>query len=100
MTSGELRNVHPADPRKRSLDHSIDAASISSASESSRSVRSKQGPSDSVGDIIRMDIFTGPDADLDLVPLVDLWPDIANTLKEEDIPSPLELYEEIKTIQG
>ncbi|KAL1945508.1 hypothetical protein VTO73DRAFT_2359 [Trametes versicolor] len=98
VTSGELRNVHPADPRKRSLDHSIDAASISSAS--SRSVRSEQGPSDSVGDIIRMDIFTGPDDDLDLVPLVDLWPDIANTLKEEDIPSPLELYEEIKTMQS
>lgn len=98
VTSSESRNVHPAELADSSLEHNNDATSISSAS--SRSIQSEQGPSDSVGDIIRMDIFTGPDADLDLVPLVDLWPDIANILKEADIPSPLELYKEIKTIQG
>lgn len=97
VTLSELRNVHSAELANRSLEHNNNAASISSASF--RSVRSEQGPSDSVGDIIRMDIFTGPDADLDLVPLVDLWPDIANTLKEEDLPSPLELYKEIEAIQ-
>ncbi|OJT11022.1 hypothetical protein TRAPUB_12476 [Trametes pubescens] len=98
VTSGEARNVHAAELANKSLGHNSDAVSISSAL--SRSIRSEQGASDSVGDIIRMDIFTGPDDDLDLVPLVDLWPDIANMLKEEDIPSPLELYEDIKTIQG
>lgn len=48
---------------------------------------------------MQMDIFTGPDEDLALVPLVDLWPNLAEHLKEADIPSPLELQDEIKTIQ-
>ncbi len=82
----------------RSQEGNGDAASLSSSW--SRSSRSARGPMSSVDDIMRMDIFTGPDEDLDLVPLVDLWPDLTDNLKEEDIPSPLELYGEIKTIQG
>ncbi|OJT06561.1 hypothetical protein TRAPUB_2638 [Trametes pubescens] len=76
-------------------DLSGDAASVSSHWS-----RSARGPMSSVEDIMRMDIFTGPDEDLALVPLVDLWPDLSANLEEEDIPSPLELYKEIETIQG
>ncbi|KAI0365061.1 hypothetical protein BV20DRAFT_780821 [Pilatotrama ljubarskyi] len=36
-----------------------------------------------------MNIFAGPDQDVALQPLVDLWLDLEDHLKEEDIPCPL-----------
>lgn len=41
-----------------------------------------------------MNIFAGPNQDVGVVPLVDLWLDLADNLKQEDIPNPLELLKE------
>ncbi|KAH9889305.1 hypothetical protein C8Q73DRAFT_707074 [Cubamyces lactineus] len=42
-----------------------------------------------------MDIFSGPNDDVDLVPLVDLWiSELGDHLKQEDIPTPQEMYAE------
>ncbi len=89
-------------PSEASADHrqETNADAVSTSLESSKSSKSVQDPISSVDDIMRMDIFTGADEDLGLVPLVDLWPELANNLKEEDIPSALELYREIDMIQG
>ncbi|OJT06556.1 hypothetical protein TRAPUB_2633 [Trametes pubescens] len=89
--------VGDAESASHRQEDDMDAASVSS--RSSRSGRSIRRPMTSVEDIMAMDIFTGPAEDLYLVPLVDLWPELANNLKEEDIPSPLELYREIEMIQ-
>ncbi|KAL1945496.1 hypothetical protein VTO73DRAFT_2347 [Trametes versicolor] len=74
-----------------------DGASISS--EWSRSRESAEVLNSNFDNFLGMDIFAGPDEDLALVPLVDLWPDLAATLKEEDIASPLDLQKEIEAIQ-
>lgn len=92
------QNVRSTEYATHALEDSPDAASVSS--EWSTSSKGARGPTTSVEDIMQMDIFTGPDEDLALIPLVDLWPDLAGYLKEDDIPSPLELYQEIKTIRG
>ncbi|KAI0327916.1 hypothetical protein GY45DRAFT_1372780 [Cubamyces sp. BRFM 1775] len=53
----------------------------------------------SLEDIAAMEIFSGPNDDSELVPLVDLWmSDLAEHLKQEDIPSPLEMYAEFDHI--
>lgn len=75
-----------------------DSASISF--EWSRSRESAEVINSNFDDFLGMDIFAVADEDLALVPLVDLWPVLAATLKEEDIASPLELQKEIDTIQG
>ncbi|EIW54312.1 uncharacterized protein TRAVEDRAFT_132466 [Trametes versicolor FP-101664 SS1] len=90
-------NGLPEESTQCPQEGSVDAASMSSGW--SRSNESTRGPMTSVEDIMHMDIFTGPDEDLDLVPLVDLWPDLADNLKEEDIASPLELHREIEQVQ-
>lgn len=41
-----------------------------------------------------MGIFAGPDQDVGVLPLVDLWLDLADNLKQEDIPDPLEFLKE------
>lgn len=41
-----------------------------------------------------MNIFAGPNQDVGIIPLVDLWLDLAENLKQEDIPNPLELLKE------
>ncbi|OSC96640.1 hypothetical protein PYCCODRAFT_1261580 [Trametes coccinea BRFM310] len=48
-----------------------------------------------------IDPFSGPDDDVELVPLVDLWiSELADHLKEEDIPHPSELMAEFEEITG
>lgn len=41
-----------------------------------------------------MNIFVGPNQDVIVLPLVDLWLDLADNLKQEDIPNPLEFLQE------
>ncbi|KAJ8489085.1 hypothetical protein ONZ51_g3165 [Trametes cubensis] len=53
----------------------------------------------SLDDIDAIDIFSGPNEDTDLVPLVDLWiSELSDYLKQEDIPSPLEMFDEFNEI--
>lgn len=72
------------------------SASSQSLSDScdSRTVSSGKSDLDSVDRIMAMGIFSGPNQDLDLLPLCELWLDMAPQLKEEDIPSPTGLFEE------
>ncbi|KAI0350643.1 hypothetical protein OH77DRAFT_1412785 [Trametes cingulata] len=53
---------------------------------------------DEVDALMAMDIFGGPDQDVAVLPLVDLWLDLADQMKEESIPCPLELIRERDTI--
>ncbi|OJT08376.1 hypothetical protein TRAPUB_715 [Trametes pubescens] len=77
------------DPSARKPPSVTSASSRSSfGSSASRSVMSEESDMNSVDEIMAMDIFTGPNADLDLLPLCELWLDMAVQLKEEDIPSP------------
>ncbi|OJT08381.1 hypothetical protein TRAPUB_720 [Trametes pubescens] len=64
----------------------------SSRSSASRSVISGEGDLNSVDEAMNM--FTGRNADLDLLPLCELWLDMTAQLKEEDIPSPAGFFEE------
>lgn len=41
-----------------------------------------------------MGIFAGPDQDVGVLPLVDLWLDLSDNLKQEDIPDPLDFLKE------
>lgn len=45
-----------------------------------------------------MNIFAGPNQDVIVLPLVDLWLDLADNLKQEDIPNPLEFLQERDTV--
>ncbi|TFK84706.1 hypothetical protein K466DRAFT_654628 [Polyporus arcularius HHB13444] len=48
-----------------------------------------------------MDLFGWePNAEIPLIPLADLWLEIADHLTQEEIPSPLELYEEVRAIRS
>ncbi|KAI0350621.1 hypothetical protein OH77DRAFT_1430801 [Trametes cingulata] len=50
-------------------------------------------------DLLHMDIFNiAHDPDVQFLPLVDLWFDLAEHLTEDEIPSPLDFYEERKAI--
>lgn len=64
----------------------------SSVSSASSSVNSRESYLNSVDEI--MAIFGGGKADLDLLPLCELWLDMTAQLKEEDIPSPAGFFEE------
>ncbi|KAI0774890.1 hypothetical protein BD413DRAFT_472360 [Trametes elegans] len=48
----------------------------------------------SVEDNMAVDVLTGPGEDLEVCPLVDLWIDLAENLKERDIGSPPEFVRE------
>ncbi|KAJ8463621.1 hypothetical protein ONZ51_g10142 [Trametes cubensis] len=53
----------------------------------------------SLDDLAAMDIFSGPNDDAALVPLVDLWiSELGDHLKQEDIPSPSEMLAEFEHI--
>ncbi len=41
-----------------------------------------------------MNIFAGPNQDIIVLPLVDLWLDLTDNLKQEDIPNPLDFFKE------
>lgn len=66
----------------------------SSGSSASRDAISEDSDLDSVDEIMAMDIFTGQNTDLDLLPLCELWLDMPSQLKEEDIPNPAAFFEE------
>ncbi|KAI0327938.1 hypothetical protein GY45DRAFT_1256110 [Cubamyces sp. BRFM 1775] len=54
----------------------------------------------SVNDLLKMDVFNlSHDDDDQFLPLVDLWFDLAVHLSEDDIPSPLEFFEEQEAIK-
>ncbi|KAJ8461987.1 hypothetical protein ONZ51_g11191 [Trametes cubensis] len=75
------------------VDHS------SFISESGPTTASEANPTRSIEAINAMGIFTSPDDDADLLPLVDLWiSELADHLKQEDIPSPLEMFAEFDEI--
>lgn len=46
-----------------------------------------------------VDIFAGPIQDVEALPLVDLWLELAENLKQEDIPNPLEFFQECDAIK-
>ncbi|KAI9059525.1 hypothetical protein FKP32DRAFT_1606041 [Trametes sanguinea] len=57
--------------------------------------------SDYSGDDRPIDPFSAPDEDVELVPLVDLWvSELADHLKQEDIPHPSELTAEVEQLTG
>lgn len=60
----------------------------------SQSVSGEESDVDSLEDIMRLDIFGGPDKDLALLPLCELWVELASVLREEDIPHPAGLFRE------
>ncbi|KAI0327910.1 hypothetical protein GY45DRAFT_1372775 [Cubamyces sp. BRFM 1775] len=67
------------------------AATSTSSSEGS----TEPDTDDAVGDILaEMNIFGDPTHDVELFPLVDLWFELTDHLKQEDIPNPMELYKE------
>lgn len=84
-----------SDPSAAKLTLVTSASSRSSSrSSASRSVMSGESDMNSVDEIMAMDIFTGSNTDLDLLPLCELWLDMAAQLKEEDIPSPAGFFKE------
>ncbi|KAI0327929.1 hypothetical protein GY45DRAFT_1327001 [Cubamyces sp. BRFM 1775] len=70
------------------------------SSISSEATTWKDGASNhSLDNLAAMDIFSGPNDDVDLVPLVDLWiSELGDHLKQEDIPDPQEMYAEFDQI--
>ncbi|KAI0327930.1 hypothetical protein GY45DRAFT_1074476 [Cubamyces sp. BRFM 1775] len=66
----------------------------------SEAITMHDGPSNhSLDDLAAMDIFSGPNDDVDLVPLVDLWiSELGDHLKSEDFPDPQEMYAEFDQI--
>ncbi|OJT06557.1 hypothetical protein TRAPUB_2634 [Trametes pubescens] len=93
------QNIHPS--ARRSQRSSFDAASGRSSRLSAcyRSFEcSSSGSDEDLTDTYEG--VTDANDDLALTPLFDLWLDLIDNLKEEDIPSPLELQQEIEAIQG
>ncbi|KAI9067501.1 hypothetical protein FKP32DRAFT_266929 [Trametes sanguinea] len=75
----------------------LDSDSISTYSGSG-SIRSMDSDDDHLGPI---DPFSAPDEDVELVPLVDVWvSELADHLKQEDIPHPSELVAEVEELTG
>ncbi len=85
---------HLSPENHSSVPPSRTSSRSSSGGFDSRSTISGESNLDSVDRIMAMDIFTGPNQDLDLLPLCELWLDMASQLKEEDIPSPTGFLEE------
>ncbi|KAI0664046.1 hypothetical protein C8Q70DRAFT_215546 [Cubamyces menziesii] len=74
-------------------------ASVASSSSSNSSFAMNIQPRSSLEDLAIMDIFSGPNDDVGLVPLVDLWiSELEDHLRQEDIPSPLEMFAEFAEI--
>lgn len=81
---------------EESLGRLQTSASTSTSSVDSGSSYADSALSDESEDSVNalMEIFAGPNQDLGVVPLVDLWLDLAENLKQEDIPNPLEFLKE------
>ncbi|KAL1937863.1 hypothetical protein VTO73DRAFT_12756 [Trametes versicolor] len=89
--------VGPRDPspaRHSSVPPSRTSSRSLSDSFESRSYVSGESDLGSVDGIMVMDIFSGTNADLDLLPLCELWLDMAPQLKQENIPNPTGLFAE------
>ncbi|KAI0365071.1 hypothetical protein BV20DRAFT_903734, partial [Pilatotrama ljubarskyi] len=71
-----------------------EASRDSSSSYSTLSSEDSVSVYNEVDALMAMNIFGAPDQDVACVPLVDLWLDLTDHLKEEDIPNPLGLLEE------
>ncbi|KAL7277677.1 hypothetical protein ACG7TL_008608 [Trametes sanguinea] len=98
--------VHDAEPHR--VLHNVhverpddDSISTYSGSGSTRTVDSYDY-SDYSGDVLGpIDPFSAPDEDVELVPLVDVWvSELAEHLKQEDIPHPSELVAEVEQLTG
>ncbi|KAI0664048.1 hypothetical protein C8Q70DRAFT_215498 [Cubamyces menziesii] len=76
----------------------LEASEVSSETFSLCSARSSHS-NHSLDNLAAMDIFSGPNDDVELVPLVDLWiSELGDHLKQEDIPDPQEMYAEFEHI--
>ncbi|KAH9889293.1 hypothetical protein C8Q73DRAFT_153661 [Cubamyces lactineus] len=95
--------LRPADSSESRDDHlqrttAPKDAEVSSLCSRSTMVHSMQS-NHSLDDLAAMDIFSGPNDDVELVPLVDLWiSELGEHLIQEDIPDPLDMYEEFDHI--
>ncbi|KAH9889319.1 hypothetical protein C8Q73DRAFT_654396 [Cubamyces lactineus] len=76
----------------------LEACEVASEASSLRSAGSSHS-NHSLDNLAAMDIFSGPNDDVHLVPLVDLWiSGLEDRLKQEDIPTPQEMYDEFDHI--
>lgn len=80
----------------KSFDHRPTSASASTSSVDSSSSYADSALSNESENSVEaiMDIFSGPNGDMGVIPLVDLWLDLAGNLKQEDIASPPEFLKE------
>ncbi|KAJ3007063.1 hypothetical protein NUW54_g3693 [Trametes sanguinea] len=85
---------HPPQAPAETQADDVDRTSIASASSAS-----DDEFADDLEHLATMDIFSGPECDVDLEPLVDLWiSELSEHLKEEDIPDPEDLFAECEQI--
>ncbi|KAI0629528.1 hypothetical protein C8Q77DRAFT_292120 [Trametes polyzona] len=93
----EPDTTSPVDISDRDTLSDARSATTHSLSEScsSRSSMNSASTANSVERIMRMDIFSGPNDDVALLPLCELWEDLSAHFKsEEDIPHPSGLFKE------
>lgn len=96
-TDWVCRGVKPVATKREVLFNQYQASSSASTSSvDSGSSYSDSHLSDESEDSVHalMGIFAGPNQDVGVLPLVDLWLDLADNLKQEDIPDPLEFLKE------
>ncbi|KAJ3000244.1 hypothetical protein NUW54_g3843 [Trametes sanguinea] len=98
--------VHGPDPDNANRTVSVkrldsDRISAYSGTGSTRSMDYDHW-SDYSGDALGpIDPFSAPDEDVELIPLVDVWvSELADHLKQEDIPHPAELVSEVEQLTG
>lgn len=93
----EFAGGQPVSPKREApLDQYQVSASASTSSVDSGSSYADSTLSDESEDSVHAltGIFAGPDQDVGVLLLVDLWLDLAENLKQEDIPDPLEFLKE------
>ncbi|KAJ8454015.1 hypothetical protein ONZ51_g13276 [Trametes cubensis] len=92
------RDVEAANDEMSSFDQRIGSSSHSThsgATASDTELMVQHSPADGIGDVLaQMNIFGDPTHDTELFPLVDLWFEITDHLKQEDIPDPMEIFKE------
>ncbi|KAI0327915.1 hypothetical protein GY45DRAFT_1326989 [Cubamyces sp. BRFM 1775] len=95
LQSVEASECRGADQRCPARPKDTEVSSVYSTLTASHSNHSNH----SLDELAAMDIFSGPNDDVELVPLVDLWiSELGDHLKQEDIPDPLEMYVEFDHI--
>ena len=90
----ERRDVESeTETEESSCSHDGDSSDSDSVRPGATAPRSRT--TDTIGDVLaQMNIFGDPTHDTELFPLVDLWFELTDHLKQEDIPDPMELYRE------